>query len=342
MTRLVIHIGDCKAGSTAIQSVLRQGSYETSVERPLYAESGRRGALNHHPLSNALFMKEASKWRDRAWSSLSEEVRNSGRTTVISSERFEFADPLILRDVLVESLPEVDVKLVAYIRPHLERVVSGYVQNVKQGLFDGELDAFLGQLHRTGRFQFAPRLVQWRKVFGDALHVRPMVRAELAGSCVATDFLSFVCEAPVEVTKIASSNPSLSAPALALVRALWRELGTNRAGNSPQVKALNSFAAALETSDPYRAEKVMMSRKQAQRAANIFASDAVRCDSEFFGHSVLCDANSRYLDDAPDIVQELAAPPDAVEISRIWLMTSRAKRPDGNPHATAAQWAALR
>ena len=94
---LLIHIGDCKAGSTSIQTVLRDGSWSAPGEtrgagpRPLrYAATGRDDGLNHHMLSNSLFIEGLAERRPLMHKALASEAAESGSPLlVLSSERYE-------------------------------------------------------------------------------------------------------------------------------------------------------------------------------------------------------------------------------------------------------------
>lgn len=356
MTRLVIHIGDCKAGSTALQSVLQAGTFETTDKnlKLLYPEAGRRGALNHHRLSNSLFMAQAKQWQAKAWGALQQELNEAQPDiAIISSERFEFADPNSLKAVLKTHFGDAmpDLHIVAYIRPHLDRVVSGYVQNVKQGLFDGDIDEFLDQMETEKRFHFAPRLARWMAVFDTAqFDIRPMIRTQLRGGCVVDDFLN-LCLDPfgqaATVNDIPQSNSSLSAPALHLVRQLWQKIGTGaEIRKSPKAAALNQFIRQLETNDPFAGDKVTLDRATAERAGEIYAEDARACDVKVFGRPVLGPALSTAMTEAPETVH-LTNPDDiATAVSEIWLdtlehMARQRPAPDGR-RATSAQWNAAR
>lgn len=352
MTRLVIHIGDCKSGSTAIQSVLQKGSYASDI--PLrYPEAGRRGALNHHRLSNSLFMPQAKAWQAKAWGALADEVSDGPDVAVISSERFEFVDPNALRAALTQYFgdQQPDLHIIAYVRPHMDRVVSGYVQNVKQGIFDGDLDSFVEQMADDGRFHFAPRLARWASVFDTAkLDIRPMIRAQLDGDCVVHDALNCIVEplgGTAQVTEIPNANKSLSAPALDIVRQLWHLVGQGHdPQKNPKAAVLAQFTHHLEEADPYATQPVILSRSQAQRVHDIYADDARQCDTKVFGRPVMVPALTAAMRQAPPQVPDHPAPAEVTAISKIWFATfeemQRKKAQRGGRNPNAAQWQAAR
>ncbi|MFK7751338.1 MAG: hypothetical protein AB8B51_02200 [Sedimentitalea sp.] len=345
MSRLVIHVGDCKSGSTAIQSVLQAGSYQS--ETPiLYPDAGRRGALNHHRLSNALFMAQAKQWQARAWGALAKEVTDSDQLAVISSERFEFAEPNVLRDVLRQHFdPLPDLHIIAYVRPHLERCVSGYAQNVKQGIFESSMSAFIDKMASERRFHYAPRLARWRSVFEDMrVDIRPMIRDQLTGGCVVQDFLTLITGAPATVNEIPMANSAPSAPALDLLRQLWQAAGPERDGKtSPNAAALTQFGRSLETSDPFGGEKLRLTGPEATIAQTHFAEDARACDVQIFGRPVLGPALAATVGAAPNTAEPTTANPEAVAVATLWMQTTaqmlqaRATKPKGRSPNTA-QW----
>ncbi|MWB77480.1 hypothetical protein GLS40_05535 [Pseudooceanicola sp. 216_PA32_1] len=328
MTRLVLHIGDCKSGSTAIQSVLAAGSYTISGGTPVrlkYATAGRPEALNHHRLSNSLHMDQARQFRDRAWGRLGDEFRsNDSDILVVSSERFEFTAPGDVRAALEQFLPESldTLEIVAYVRPHAARLLSGYAQNIKQGLFNGELPEFLEQVQKEKRFDYADRLISWRDTFGaDRVSVRPMIRSDLQGQCVVHDFLT-ACVAgtgnTVKVEKIPDANSSLGAEALALMREVTRRLREqNPAQNQQRANMLQRFAHNLETSGKFVSDALQLDPALAAQVRDIYGADADRCDAEFFGGPVLRNA----LDKAVAQAQEPVTPPDPHVVDRMTELT---------------------
>lgn len=355
MTRLVIHAGDCKSGSTAIQSVLRDGTYEAPEGAILYPTSGRRDGLNHHRLSNSLFMAKQEQIREQAWTRLGAEYAEAKEdNVVISSERFEFADPNSVKQALEQYVPTAleDLHLILYVRPHIDRVVSGYVQNVKQGIFRDDMRAFIKKMDEERRFHFAPRLKSWRSVFGEEqITIRPMIRSMLDQGCVVRDFLGQVVGAgQVNVSSIPNANSSLSGPALAMVRALWQDLAqANAQGQAqprqknPSANLVNALVNRLESEDLLTGGKVQISRADAEFARDCFADDARDCDVHVFQQPLMGPALNKALEAAPEFVEEFEAPADALGLSRIWIdifertMAAQAQKAKGrNPNT--AQW----
>lgn len=331
MPRLILHAGDCKAGSTAIQSVLQLGSWRYTGDTPprlTYAKGGRRDALNHHRLSDSLHMQRAQSYRDQAWGRLGEEFANAAQdVVVVSSERFEFAPPQAVAQAIDQFLPGAreGLEVVIYVRPHAARLVSGYAQNVRQGLFSGDLGAFLDQMQTEGRFHFADRLAAWKETFGPALTVRPMIRDTLAGGCVVQDFLTLCAGdsgAVPLVEKIPNENRSLNAEGLAFIRALHATLRErNPSPDQNRAAMLQRLCGRLEALPSFGEGRVGLPADLRPRLRDSFAEDAARVDAEIFGTPVLTPALEAALSDDRPVTPE----PDENETARlrdlslIWL-----------------------
>lgn len=309
--RLVLHVGDCKAGSTAIQSVLKAGSYRLDGAAPgmiSYAEAGRKGTLNHQRLSNSLFMQEAAAFRDQAWGNLGREWHAcQAQVLAVSSERFEFAPPAAVRDAIEQHLPEAAdaMRIIIYVRPHADRLVSGYAQNVKQGIYNGDLAGFVDEMQENGRLSYCDRLLNWRDTFGpERVEIRPMIRDRLVQQCVVHDFLSFCAESadisPV-VEKIPMSNTALDRLGLDLMNEIWSRVRRNNpVNNQARAQILMRVAQGLEAAGGLGGGKVSIEAGLADRLRALYHEDAARCDAEIFGAPTLLPRLEATLEKAGD------------------------------------------
>lgn len=331
MPRLILHVGDCKSGSTAIQSVLQLGSWRYTGDTPpklLYAKGGRRDGLNHHRLSDSLHLERAQSFRDQAWGRFGAEFDAATEDlVVVSSERFEFAPPEAVAEAINQFAPaaRADMQVIIYVRPHAARILSGYAQNVRQGLFTEDLEAFLHTSKEDGRFHYADRLAAWKSVFGDALSVRPMIRGTLAGGCVVHDFLSQCAtgtDATPLVEKIPNENKSLNAEGLALLRELQSRLRTRNPAPSPErSKVLQRLSGQLEALPSFGDGRISLPNALRPKLYEAFAEDAARCDAEIFGAPVLGPALDKAVND------ETPAPADPspeetarlCDLSLVWM-----------------------
>lgn len=322
MAELVIHIGDCKAGSTSIQRVLDAGGWQARGGAPLaYAAAARRNAA-HHLLADAVFMDRKRARAPAVYAALASELAACpAQRLVISSERFEFADPAALRALIDRHMPAAlpDLRLIAYVRPHAERVVSGYAQRTKQGKIDLSLEAFHDKTLRRGGFMFAPRLSRWQEVFGPRLTVRPMIRDRLLKRCVVHDFVGWAAGTDdVSLAVPAEANSSVTLEDLAIIRLIRQAAPRPR-----QVQALcRRLAELMEATPPAGGTRLKLHRSLAERIARDYAEDAAAVDARFFGGApilatALQDAVARALPAPQELSPEALLPPELLRAGRM-------------------------
>lgn len=277
---LCLHVGDCKTGSTSIQTVLQAGAYKSPERSVLYpVEEGR---LHHCALAATLYKPRMKSRRREAFKALATRLNASDADlAIVSGEWFEYADPEVLDRVLRRRLPRyaADVRIIAYVRPHAERLVSSFQERAKLGHPVGSLKAFHALSRSRGLFDYAPRLRRWREVFGDRYVVRPMVRARLSGGDVVRDFLELALDgAPVSVPASAAANTSLGTKDLAYVLAM------HRGGKLPSQAVRHLSWALQELSDGEGGgERLRLDRDLLAEVRADYLDDARACDAEFFG-----------------------------------------------------------
>jgi hypothetical protein len=322
MTRLVIHLGDCKAGSTSIQQTLDAGTWRAEGGAALaYARAGHLG-FNHHPLANSLNKKAWARHREHLYDSLAEEVAAApAEVLVVSSEHFEFTDPALLRETLERHLPGAlpELRLISYLRPHPERILSSFAQRTKNGLFRGALEQFHTRRLRRGVHLYAPRIARWQEVFGDRLTVRPLIRGALREGCAVRDFLGWATGADsVALTAEAEANGTLSQQDLALMRDFWAR-ATARGELRPLSRTL---ITVLESRPDPAHNRLRLHRALAERIRADYAEDAARLDAEVFGAPMMVPALDAAVEKAVAAPQSLEAEavvePQALRMARLW------------------------
>jgi len=186
--KVVIHLGDSKTGSTSIQSTLANCRWKSDTHSLFYSAK-----FNHSRLADTLYKKSCEKFRSARFQSIARKLnRSDADIGVISAEQFEFCDPKSLSDSIDEYLPKYknNIQLISYIRPHSARLLSSYAQQIKRGVFNGELDQFCYYFFQEKRrIHYAERCQAWKDVFGESYIVRPLIPALLKGQDVVTDFL---------------------------------------------------------------------------------------------------------------------------------------------------------
>jgi hypothetical protein len=215
--KLIVHVGDHKAGSTSIQNGLARGivrlkhgtlSYPLLADkvghnhlgRVLEAEGVKRFSLKRKPSNPEGFAKVAQ---------IAREARPD--VTVLSAEDFEGVAPAKLHAVLNKHFPVEPgaLTLVAYLRPHPGRVISGLAERIKIGW--AKNDPWEGiSLSARLKLRYAPRVAAWRKEFSQAYIPRPMIREALVGGSLLDDlFATALGPGQVEVREDRRANESL-------------------------------------------------------------------------------------------------------------------------------------
>ena len=138
---LVIHLGDRKTGSTSIQKTLTDGLWTSGSRSLYYTANGHNG-----PLAHALATGANADNIQQRFTNLGRRIaRHAAKAdvAVVSSEGFEDVSPKTLKMALEAYLPEYagTVRLIAYVRPHGARVLSGYSEQIKRGQSVGSLEA---------------------------------------------------------------------------------------------------------------------------------------------------------------------------------------------------------
>lgn len=296
-SKLIFHIGGFKSGSTAIQSTLARKAYSCDSRQILYPGLAPREGLEktqgqHGPLADTLFPGKTTPARQRT--RFSQIARNiaagNADLNVISAEKFEYANPRLLAEAIEQYFPAFrdDLQVIVYVRPHAERVLAEFAERVKHGTFrDGMEDLHARTKPLSGPMQrgffYHPRLSLWRRVFGDRLTVRPMIRAYLEQSDVVADFFRQILGPDVAfaLTEAPQKNASPSLEDLAALRALHRACGEGEL--SAQQERAGVLLAQLFAEDPAGAvTRLALHRSLAQDIAETYAEDAAALDRDFF------------------------------------------------------------
>ncbi|MFN7177900.1 MAG: hypothetical protein ACK4MX_13620, partial [Thermaurantiacus sp.] len=154
-------------------------------------------------------------------------ARSEAEAGILSAEEFEAVPPAVLRARIARHFPDLmdRLRIVAYVRPHAERLVASHVELVKVGRFLGTLEEYFERTLENRRFIYTPRFEAWRDAFGDDFVLRPMVPGALDGDDVVTDFLGRAL--PGRALDLAAQprpNPTRPVGDVAVLRALQQAL----------------------------------------------------------------------------------------------------------------------
>jgi hypothetical protein len=304
---LVVHIGDPKTGTSSIQKALQLGACksETTV-------IAGQPELNASPLANSLrpryggpAKRQGQFRKTAAW--VQETEADLG---IISSEFMAPVLPSDLKDALQEFLPEQAsrTRVIAYVRPHVGRLLSGYAQRLKAGSYGGTLEQFTKQLEGQGNLMYAQRFGRWRTQFGDGFILRPFVREEMRGGDVVEDFFHHVLQgASFTLDSLPSTNEALTLEELAGMAMVQRHF--RQQGMKAHIRlSLGGCMGRLLAQVPGRSrQKLRMPRALAIEIRKTYRADAELLDAEFFGRPVISAALERAEEGCLEQAQSLTA-----------------------------------
>ncbi len=226
----IIHMGGPKTGTSAIQAFLaknRKKLCQDGVDYPSLedlgsAESG--GVTSGNGVSIALAFQQDKSGESSQYCSYLQVLKSSQATAVlISSEHFAYSkrEQLEIIKADVEATGRT-LKLVLYIRPQIESVISFYAQRIKRHGESGPLERFWRANERA--FDYLPRITQYAAVVGrENLDVRVYLRGAMVGNDVTSDFGSYLGIDFASYERFSHEiNPTPGAHDLALLRYLNR------------------------------------------------------------------------------------------------------------------------
>ena len=286
---LVLHIGDPKTGTSSIQEVLHHRLWDCPTVTLDYP-----GQLNSFPLANALSDPKQADQRVARWGRLAEALAASqADVAVVSAELFFRVDPLILLDTLNQYLPEyaANIRVIAYVRPHANRLVSAFMQRCKAGLYQGDMETFFDRTQGENLLRYAPRFQRWRDAFGDRFTLRPMIRSQLRDGDVVSDFMDFALNnAPFTLRGAIEANPSLPLEFLAGLREVQGILKRNQVPNGTRHSVGDHVGRTLARIRPAAGTRLQISQALYQDIKTYCHADAEALDRDFFGQPLMMQA----------------------------------------------------
>lgn len=229
INELIVHLGDTKTGSTSIQKVLAQKTYEVPGQTLCYPTKN-----NHIALAKTLTQKPRFKERETRFSRIHQAFQESDADYgIISAEHFQSVDPRMLNETIETYWPELRdrLRLVSYVRPHAGKFLSAFSERVKLGADLASVEGLFETMSAKELLDYTPRFEAGRKVFGSALSVRPFVRDRLYKGDVVQDFFKYFLNSDAfEITGDTAANPSLTDSQLALLRVIHRQMESKAKG----------------------------------------------------------------------------------------------------------------
>ncbi|SFC73066.1 hypothetical protein [Tropicimonas isoalkanivorans] len=288
---LIVHVGDHKTGSTTIQHAFAKKQVLIGGECPVYTSP-----LNHNYLPG-LFRavldtpnSPDGKKAHQRLSQLAEKLAEPGpRVSVISAEQFEAFNPVRLHQLLNKYFGgSFDrIRIVAYVRPHLQRLVSSHAERIKIGAYSDDLESFFDLCMREKLFLYAPRFKQWCEVFGDDFVLRPFLRSALENGSLLDDFIvASLGQVDFTLAQSDNQNESLSLEDLLRVKYLHGKIGQKGGGFHHNYGwMLARVIGAMPNGET--TTKVRIHRDLAERAGEHYLEDARELDKAMFGGAPL-------------------------------------------------------
>ena len=316
INELIIHLGDTKTGSTSIQKALVQKAYELPGKSICYPTKN-----NHIAMAKTLSQARRVKQRETRFRRVGEALSSSNADYgVISAEHFQFVDPQVFAEAIDTFWPDFKdrTRMVAYVRPHADKLLSAFSERVKLGNAMGSFEDFCDTISENQAIDYLPRFRKWREVFGDRFTLRPFLRQELFRQDAVSDFFRVMLRnEDFRINDGISANTSLTLPQLSLLREM-HEIFTARltargASRTADItEARNAMGRTV--SERLRAcglgqkgGKILIPEHLADGIAARYRADAEALDDEFFVGTPMSDALDKIASKTTAASQSLTA-----------------------------------
>lgn len=226
MREILVHAGNLKTGTTAIQAVLNKMRPALAL-RGIVMPSITATERAHYRLAREL-RRDADASAQSARMEVLTEIGtlDASVTPLLTAETFVASNPRKMHDFL-GNFTDRQPKFLFYARPHNGLLASMYLQLVKTGKYSQAIDDITPQLMRLPPLRFMDVISGYADAFGDeALTVREFSRDRLvAGSIIADFWDAFdlpqdLLQQALAVETIANPTPTVE---MAVLLRAWRE-----------------------------------------------------------------------------------------------------------------------
>lgn len=172
-TRIILHIGQHKTGTTAIQRYLHRTSSALTEQGVLYPELSRIDAdgdlcESHRLLAWSVVQKYQQKYgvgvSKDLWVSLRREIEaKRPKIAILSSEFFWSATENEVNEI-VDNICGYPVRIILYLRNPLSLAASAYKQGIKTGHIKEDFRSYCYE--RLRMFDYDATIKRWSKGFG--------------------------------------------------------------------------------------------------------------------------------------------------------------------------------
>lgn len=297
--QLIIHLGDRKTGSTAIQETLILHKAKQPNESDVFYPA----KINHIYLAEAIYQPSKETDRARVYTDINAQLEKSdAEYGILSAETFESADPRILKALIDQYLPRYakSVRLVSYVRPHIERLQSSYSEVVKIGAFTGLPVRFCEQVIAQKRWHYTKRIEMWKDVFGAQFTVRPFVRQALKNGDVVDDFFhDAIGDADFARAYRPTSNESMSREEIALLRRFHLQTKNHPGISKIRAPLGKEVARQLSLLTGHSRTKFLAQKRLIQDLGASYAGDMASLDQQVWNAPLFKDSFDRSADRAP-------------------------------------------